>query len=93
MKYLLNIVSVYGIKCLGGIYKQWGCFEIFPRISTLIQWIVWIWEVGNQFFQKFFFDFSLNFLNIRSDTIEKQAFIIPKIDKSKICAFVILSFS
>ena len=90
-KYLLHLLSVYEIKCLGETFKQLYFFEILCTDSfadsTELESVVWI------NFSENCFDFPKYFLNFRFDTLEKQSIIHLGRNRRKSYASVVLGDS
>ena len=91
-EYLLNLSSMYGINCLGEIYKQKCCLKIFctfffnDSIDCENMWDCTLIS------QKAILIFPENFFHFRSAIIEKQS-IINNCYSSKSSASVVLSDS
>ena len=87
--YLFHLSSVYGIKCLEEIY----CYNIFCKyiFNDSTDWQN-LWSCGS-ISPKAVLIFPKNFLDSRSDTIDKQGIINFSSYNSNSYAFLILSDS
>ena len=59
-KYLLRLPSLYGFKCLGGIFKQECCLYFLARTPSMIQCPVGIHELMDRLYRKPFRIFTMS---------------------------------
>ena len=89
---LLHLPTVYRIKCLGEVYKQLFCLEIFCMNSfddSVDCQNLWCGSIS----LKSILIFPKNFLNSRFDNVEKQSIINFSSYRSKYYATVVLDDS
>ena len=91
-RYLFHLPSVYGVKCLGEIYKQDCYLKTFcsnyydsTNCQNLKLWI----DFSKNLFRFFFFFFPKKFLYFWFNVIEKQSIIHLSCYRSKSYALVI----